>query len=40
MKTIQTEAQYKKVMSEILALMDNGEKNLSETETDQLRIWL
>ena len=37
MKTIKTEAQYKKAMSEILTLMNKGEGNLSKTETNKLR---
>jgi HTH-type transcriptional regulator/antitoxin HigA len=37
MKTIKTEAQYKKAMSEILALMNKGEANLSKKDTAKLR---
>ncbi len=37
MKAIKTEAQYKKVMSQILTLMNKGERNLTKAETTQLR---
>ncbi|MHA4807132.1 helix-turn-helix domain-containing protein [Flavitalea flava] len=37
MKTLKTEAQYKKAMSEILAIMNKGEANLSKAESDKLR---
>lgn len=37
MKTIKTEAQYKKAMSEILTLMNKGEGNLSRAEGTKLR---
>jgi HTH-type transcriptional regulator/antitoxin HigA len=37
MKTIKTEAQYKKAMSQILTLMNKGEGNLTKTEAVQLR---
>jgi len=36
-KTIKTETQYKKVMDEILILMNKGEDNLSKSQTDKLR---
>ena len=37
MKSIKTEAQYKRAMDEILTLMNKGEVNLSKPETDKLR---
>jgi hypothetical protein len=35
-KKIRSEAQYKKVMDEILTLMNKGEVNLSISQSDQL----
>ena len=32
-----TEEQYERLMNEILALMDKGEKNLSESELDSIQ---
>jgi HTH-type transcriptional regulator/antitoxin HigA len=37
MKAIKKETQYKKVMDEILTLMNKGERNLSKSETVKLR---
>lgn len=37
MKAIKTKGEHKKIMSEILALMNKGEANLTEKETDKLR---
>lgn len=36
-KPVKTEGQYKRAMDEILALMNKGEANLSESQTDKLR---
>jgi HTH-type transcriptional regulator / antitoxin HigA len=37
MKTLKTGTEYKKVMSDILQLMNKGEKNLSKIESEKLR---
>lgn len=37
MKTFKTAGEYNKVMSEILQLMNKGEKNLSKSETEKVR---
>lgn len=37
MKAIKTEEEHRKLMNEILVLMNKGERNLSEKETDKLR---
>jgi HTH-type transcriptional regulator/antitoxin HigA len=38
MKVYKTKSEYNKAMSEILQLMNKGEKNLNKTESEKLRL--